>query len=62
VALGWLWGGFEVALGTHWSRNRLAINRLWGGFDMALGGFAGGPAPNSHDRPVISGSRLRLMG
>jgi hypothetical protein len=28
VALGWLWGAYQ-----------LAINRLWGGFDVALGGF-----------------------
>jgi hypothetical protein len=25
-----------VALGSHWGRNRLAINTLWGGFDVAL--------------------------
>jgi len=29
-----------VALGSHWDRNPLAINKLWGGFEVALGGFA----------------------
>jgi hypothetical protein len=29
VALGWLWGAYQ-----------LAINTLCGGFDVALGGFA----------------------
>jgi hypothetical protein len=33
--------GFGVALGWLWGAYQLAINRLCGGFDVALGGFAG---------------------
>ena len=32
-------GGLGVALGWLWGSYQLAINRPWGGFDVALGGF-----------------------
>jgi hypothetical protein len=36
------WGGFKVALGWLWGAYQLATNRLCGGFDVALMSHEGG--------------------
>jgi hypothetical protein len=48
VALGWLWGAYQ-----------LPINRLCGGFEVALGGFA---RPFARKNPIVRGFSISAFG